>query len=148
MEKPDTSVAAKVQQNCNANLVKLFFTLSLSSPCDINMFYGHTYPQAVSFISFIFVVVSTVGMTLNTMPSMRHRFAILLHCTIILGQFRKLGSCKKSQIWSLLLFPINEIHSKHNCIRMRPRQSKHISLPYLTMGHTSSFLKIGNVLWT
>ena len=30
--------------------------------------------QAVSFISFIFVVVSTVGMTLNTMPSMRHRF--------------------------------------------------------------------------
>jgi len=28
--------------------------------------------KAVSFISFIFVVVSTVGMTLNTMPSMRH----------------------------------------------------------------------------
>ena len=28
--------------------------------------------KAVSFISFIFVVVSTVGMTLNTMPAFRH----------------------------------------------------------------------------
>ena len=35
------------------------------------------YQQAVSFISFIFVVVSTVGMTLNTMPSMRHRLPSL-----------------------------------------------------------------------
>ena len=57
MEKPDTSVAAKV----------LVFKISRS----------RFYQQAVSFISFIFVVVSTVGMTLNTMPSMRHRLPSL-----------------------------------------------------------------------
>ena len=67
------------QPRYNSSLSSIFsevkiLILAVSYILLILMVHTCIFVQAVSFISFIFVVVSTVGMTLNTMPSMRHRF--------------------------------------------------------------------------
>ena len=71
IEKPHTSFAAKVsnhsQRDLDIKCCKFYvFFVILNFPLCCN-------GQVISLISILFVVVSTIGMTLNTMPQIQHK---------------------------------------------------------------------------
>ena len=73
MEKPHTSSTAKVWRYSEVNISPYSPPFRTDPGLEFSLLCQYILPQTVSFISFIFVVVSTVGMTLNTMPAIRYR---------------------------------------------------------------------------